>query len=187
MQGASAISSLVIQSGVANAIGDNAALSLFAGGAAGVADQGYVELGAGIEEAIGALLLEGVMQPTGTYGSSASAATYKLDEYFAGTGMLLVGDPILAGDYNADGYVDAADFVVWQKNRGTTNPLPNDNGIGGEVGVAHYELWMAHFGESASGGASLANLAAVPEPTAMAIFAWGVLLAVGRRRALSRR
>jgi autotransporter-associated beta strand protein len=32
----------------------------------------------------------------------------------------------LTGDYNSDGTVDAADYVVWRKNDGTTNSLPND-------------------------------------------------------------
>jgi hypothetical protein len=41
-----------------------------------------------------------------------------------------------AGDYNGDGAVDAADYVVWRKGLGTTH-TQND-----------YDTWRARFGES---------------------------------------
>ena len=53
----------------------------------------------------------------------------------------------LLGDFNADGTVDAADYVVWRKIDGSQTDL---------------DLWRAHFGESASSGA--AAVGAVPEP-----------------------
>ena len=46
----------------------------------------------------------------------------------------------MPGDYNQDGIVDAADYVVWRDNEGTTNSLPNDL-IGGTIGTAHYNQW----------------------------------------------
>jgi hypothetical protein len=70
--------------------------------------------------------------------------------------------PGLPGDYNQNGTVDAADYVVWRNNEGTTTSLPNDNGIGGTVGQAHYDLWRAHFGQSAGSG-TISN-ATLPEP-----------------------
>jgi autotransporter-associated beta strand protein len=81
-----------IESGVAaiNVIGDAATVSLAGGGAAGVADNGYMLLGDGVNETIGMLLLNGVAQEIGTYGSTASAATFKNDEFFSGTGILNV-------------------------------------------------------------------------------------------------
>lgn len=51
---------------------------------------GCVELDAGIDEAIKFLYLGADGMPSGTYGSSASAAAYKDDRYFAGTGVLTV-------------------------------------------------------------------------------------------------
>ena len=76
--------------------------------------------------------------------------------------VLLV--PAVAGDYNRDGTVDAADFVVWRNNEGTTDPLPNDP-IGGTIGLAHYNQWRAHFGQTASSGTGAGFIAAVPEPS----------------------
>src|SRR6185369_6538806 len=37
--------------------------------------------------------------------------------------------PGLNGDFNSDGKVDAADYVMWRNNDGTSNALPNDNGL----------------------------------------------------------
>ena len=42
------------------------------------------------------------------------------------------GAPVLAGDYNKNGTVDAADYVVWRKNDGPSQG---------------YDTWRAHFGE----------------------------------------
>jgi len=87
---------LQIQAGVANAIANTATLSL-SNGAAGnsgisalVAGQATVDLGAGINETVQSLLLNGALQGPGTYGSSSSSATFKNDAFFSGTGILTV-------------------------------------------------------------------------------------------------
>ena len=76
----------------------------------------------------------------------------------------------LAGDYNDNGVVDAADYAVWRKNVGTTNALPNDL-VGGTIGAAHYNQSRTHFGQTAGSGATagLPSSAAVPEPPAQLI------------------
>jgi hypothetical protein len=57
----------------------------------------------------------------------------------------------LDGDFNGDGSVDAADYVVWRKNA-----LSQDD----------YEDWVANFGAtSPGGGASGLSTGAVPEPS----------------------
>ena len=60
--------------------------------------------------------------------------------------------PELLGDYNDDGSVDAADYVVWRKNELANNPLPNDNGVGNQA--ARFSLWKANFGNTAPGAGS---------------------------------
>jgi autotransporter-associated beta strand protein len=87
---AGASAKLTIQTGVLNAMADNATLSLAGGKVAGLADDGYVDLGLGVNEVVGALVLGGVAQPLGTYGSSLSTAAFKNDEYFAGSGIVTV-------------------------------------------------------------------------------------------------
>jgi hypothetical protein len=76
--------------------------------------------------------------------------------------------PGVAGDFNNDGTVDAADYVVWRKHNGTNTPLPNDNGLGTPISSAHYDLWRASFGNMAGGGS---GLAAVPEPGSIVLLA----------------
>lgn len=66
---------------------------------------------------------------------------------------------LLPGDYNDDGTVDAADYVVWRKTDG-----------GNAQG---YTDWRANFGEgmgngSGSGG-SLPLQTGVPEPTTLVL------------------
>jgi autotransporter-associated beta strand protein len=165
---------LSILSGVANAIADTAALS--------ISGTGIASLGTGIDDLIAALSLGGVAQTgSGTYGSSASGADFQFDQWFSGMGVVRLPDMGELGDFNEDGMVDAADYVVWRKNEGTTNVLPNDGGLGGTVGVAHFNLWRENFGNPMPGGGSGAN-AAVPEPGTIALLTVGVLLWGGSRR-----
>jgi hypothetical protein len=77
------------------------------------------------------------------------------------TGVLSVVGPNLAGDFNGDGFNNAADYVVWRKGLGTTY-TQND-----------YDLWRAHFGQAAGSGSGATASAAVPEPATL------VLLLVG--------
>ena len=74
--------------------------------------------------------------------------------------------PGVSGDYNADGKVDAADYVVWRKNEGTTNLLPNDPD-GGTIGQNQYNTWRANFGMI--NGAGTGGGAAVPEPATIVV------------------
>jgi len=94
----------------------------------------------------------------------------------------------LTGDFNNDGVVNAADYVVWRNFRNTATVLPNDNSPG-VVDTADFNDWRANFGSSQSGGGSTAELTAVPEPTAV-LLVGAILVAtnllVGRPRRLRR-
>ena len=73
----------------------------------------------------------------------------------------------LSGDYNADGAVSAADYVLWRKNFGSGNALPNGDDTPG-VGMDDFARWRSQFGQSASGlGAGFGDLAGIPEPTSI--------------------
>jgi hypothetical protein len=79
----------------------------------------------------------------------------------------------LPGDFNFDGTVDAADYVVWREGLGTTH-TPDD-----------YNIWSANFGRTAGSGSASNPLshAAVPEPISALIWLAGwILLAALRRR-----
>jgi hypothetical protein len=75
------------------------------------------------------------------------------------TGILSVG---LSGDYNQNGVVDAADYVVWRNNLGSTINLTADGDANGIVDSGDYNYWRARFGNTA--GATSSSTAAVPEP-----------------------
>jgi len=169
-----------ISSGVTNAIADTATLSLLGGGTAGVADIAFADLGAGINERVAALLLNGAPQANGTYGSAASSATFKLDEYFTGSGILTVGPAGVPGDYNGNGIVDGADYVLWRKG----GPLQNEVDNPGTVNAADYDAWRARFGNTSGSGSELESGAAVPEPSAvlMVMLMLGSTLLAGYRR-----
>jgi autotransporter-associated beta strand protein len=83
--------SLTIQTGVVNAIADNATLTLAGGGSPRAADFGYATLSLGVNETVGGLILGNSPQLPGfTYGSSASTADIKSDEFFSGNGVITV-------------------------------------------------------------------------------------------------
>lgn len=82
--------SLSIQTGVTNAIDDNATLSLAGGGAAMTADAGFANLASGVNETVAGLFLGGTMQANGTYGSTLSMADFRDNEFFSGTGIITV-------------------------------------------------------------------------------------------------
>ena len=63
------------------------------------------------------------------------------------------------GDYNDNGTVDAADYVLWRNG----GPLQNEVDTPGVVNAADYTAWRARFGNSGSGAGANVN-AAVPEP-----------------------
>ena len=79
----------------------------------------------------------------------------------------------IAGDYNSNGVVDAADYVVW-RNAGATDTLPNDP-TPGTVDSTDYDLFKANFGKTAGSGSSLGGNAAVPEPSAILLLVVGLL------------
>lgn len=74
----------------------------------------------------------------------------------------------LSGDYNHDGKVDTADYVLWRND-------PAGNG-GNPAG---YNTWRANFG--ASLGSGLGDAAAVPEPATCGVLLVALSLYMGRR------
>jgi hypothetical protein len=79
----------------------------------------------------------------------------------------------IEGDYNRDGAVNAADYVVWRKNPGA---------FGGDP--AGYNTWRTNFGRT-SGSGSANSGAAVPEPASAILLTAACLLfnlAVSRPR-----
>jgi hypothetical protein len=77
------------------------------------------------------------------------------------------------GDYNGNGIVDAADYILWRKG----GPLQNDPTPGFQD-PGDYNFWRSRFGAT-SGSGSLTNVPAVPEPVTAALVVLGVAGGVG--------
>jgi hypothetical protein len=90
--------------------------------------------------------------------------------FYLGDGMTTPPQPQiyfggeLTGDYNKDGTVDGADYVVWRKLAGTPNFIA-DGDHDTVVGPGDYTAWQRNFGDVeslGSGGAAVAGSAAEP-------------------------
>jgi T5SS/PEP-CTERM-associated repeat protein len=94
----------------------------------------------------------------------------EFDVIYNADSVVLTVLPALAGDYNGDGSVNAADYTVWRNTLGQSGLALAADGTGasgnpdGIVDRLDYEFWKTHYGESLGSGAT-AN-AAVPEPAA---------------------
>jgi hypothetical protein len=112
-----------------------------------------------------------------TDSNSTASATYKGNAftnrfpprlYIEASGT---GSPVLLGDYNDNGSVDAADYVLWRDG----GPLNNEGASPNVVDQADYDFWRGRFGASSGGGAPAS---AVPE-SGSSLLAVLALLGVG--------
>ena len=88
-----------------------------------------------------------------------------------------------SGDYNANGFVDAGDYILWRKYLGQSVTLPNDSTPG--TGPGDFDVWRAHFGQPPGSGSTSGNLqtSSIPEPSSAILGLLTLLpLAVGRPR-----
>ena len=69
----------------------------------------------------------------------------------------------VAGDYNGDGTVDTADYVLWRNG----GPLQNEGMTPGSVTPEDYTFWRSRFGMTIGSGTG--RSVAVPEPATCAI------------------
>jgi hypothetical protein len=70
----------------------------------------------------------------------------------------------VTGDYNNNGVVDAADYVLWRNG----GPLMNEGATPGTATPEDLTVWRANFGKM-SGAGSAAATAAVPEPSTLVL------------------
>lgn len=81
----------------------------------------------------------------------------------------------IAGDFNNDGQISAADYTKWRDNSGAaTEAGINYNGDGGGIAASDYTMWSMLMTAPASAAASTA---AVPEPTGWLLVAGCVIAA----------
>ncbi len=103
-------------------------------------------------------------------GSGNLAFIYGLANGATGVALATPTPPSLIGDYNGNGTVDAADYVVWRNGLGTTYSQ-ND-----------YDVWRSHFGQPSGSAAGATADAAVPEPATLVLLVTGMLAMCARWR-----
>ena len=85
---------------------------------------------------------------------------------------------LLTGDYNQNGEVDAADYVLWRDTFGQNiaNGMGADGDGDGTIDDEDYLVWRSHFGQSASESRAAASDIAVPEPGTASLLILAVCL-----------
>lgn len=121
----------------------------------------------------------GMISLIGASGFAASivgGGTILQLEFTGGGGVL--------GDYNGDGVVNAADYVVWRNVLANGGSLMNESASPGVVDQDDYEFWVSRFGATSGSGAGTA--AVIPEPSAAVLLGWTLAALVGAARTVRR-
>jgi hypothetical protein len=110
--------------------------------------------------------LGGTAQSSVEYNSAMVSANFPVG------GILTPGsaNEPLPGDFNHDGTVDGADYIMWRKNHG------------GIYTSGDYNTWRAHFGQTVGSGSGASANAAVPEPTTLVLLTFAAVGWCVRRR-----
>jgi hypothetical protein len=129
---------------------------------------------------IGASLSLGSVFNTSVVGGNNLAFNFGLPN-----GAIIPGDVAyvsggVLGDYNNNGTVDAADYVLWRNG----GPLQNESATPGSVTPEDYTFWRSRFGSTSGSGAAIGG-AVVPEPATWisALFAAAALCDRRRKNA----
>lgn len=153
----------------------------------GTLDVDLVNLGAGVFQPPLGSVFEIAMATAGINGSFAAEQMPGLGPLLemqlvkTANELFLAVVPELTGDYNANGVVDAADYVAWRNTVGQSGiGLPADGDGDGDVDTDDRVVWRAHFGQVTAVGTAVDDGAAhaIPEPTAvwLAVFGWMLIV-----------
>ena len=120
---------------------------------------GFLPQAGDVFEILTAAEFGGSMFSTNDLPAIASGLTWNVN--YGASAVTLSVD--LAGDFDRNGAVDAADYVWWRKNDGS---------------LASYDTWRANFGRVPAAAASAVGAVAVPEPMTWLLLVFGAATVV---------
>jgi hypothetical protein len=126
----------------------------------------------------GTNIMFGETDPRSDIGDDANFATLQFT-LFDNVKVETIAAPAPDADFNNDGKVDGADFLIWQRGNGAAG----NNGAGdadgdGQVNTTDLDVWKMAFG-----GAATAATAAAPEPASLGlVLSAAIATGRGRRR-----
>jgi autotransporter-associated beta strand protein len=139
-----------------------------------------LNLTSGATDTIDSLFINGAPQAPGWWGAIGSNAVQQTS-MITGTGLLnVLNGSNLPGDYNGNGAIDAADYVLWRNG----GPLLNEVDNPGSTTSGDYTAWRSRFGNTSAGNGAANDLSsAIPEPTPAALLLLAAMIfAAGARR-----
>jgi parallel beta-helix repeat protein len=88
----------------------------------------------------------------------------------------------LAGDYNRDGQVSTADYILWRKTLGASvaRYAGADGSGNGAIDTDDFGLWRAGFGAVPAAGAGVSST--IPEPVALPFLVAAAIVGIGSAR-----
>jgi GH35 family endo-1,4-beta-xylanase len=121
---------------------------------------------------------QGTIDFTGFYGDyqlTIGSQTFDLAHL---KGTQLYSLVVAPGDYNGDGTVDAADYIVWRNTLGSADDLRADGNANLIVDNGDYDIWRSAFGALYDFGSGADGFAStvVPEPPSSLLLLLGCLL-----------
>ena len=116
------------------------------------------------------------------YSPTAGVTINSPTNYSGATGSVNLAPPPPPGDYNLNGVVDAADYVVWRNTlTQTASPLGSgaDGNANGTIDSGDFDFWRARFGNSVGAGTATVG-SAVPEPGCFSFLLVSALVGLSR-------
>jgi hypothetical protein len=110
--------------------------------------------------------------------ASAGGLSFQLVYHSDAVNLLVMG---LAGDYNLDGTVDAADYIVWRRTLGQSGPgRAADGDMNGMVDATDFAIWRSNFGATSTHPAANATIAE-PVSSLLAVVCLAIALLIQSR------
>jgi Metallo-peptidase family M12B Reprolysin-like len=118
-----------------------------------------------------------LMSPMGT---SQQLTTEQINKVLQSTAYVKPLSQSLEGDYNANGIVDAADYIVWRMTSGQSgSALAADGNNNGRIDIGDFTVWRDHFGATMPTGSG--SIASTPEPTSILMMLLSLMIGSMRR------